>query len=397
MLNKSVFKSLVFFTLLFFVSVNSVLAQDTNCRAPDTKDPAKLQEIINACSSKLEVLSKQRTTLSDQINYMDTQINLTQLEINSNSEKQILLQKEIDNLGNRIGELEVNLSQISEMVNRKISAIYKQQKVPALSYVFFADNLPSFLRSIQYLKKTQENDRQILIRTQNKKLNFKEQKGLREQKEEELRQITTKLESYKINLGYQQQEKENLLQITQNDEKTYQNILNQARAEYLAIKAIVAGSGTESKVKDVTKGETIANLILGPSCNSGGTHLHFIVKDGSSTTNPFNYLKSVDSENCSGSSCGSGDGDSFNPSGSWDWPLNPRISLTQGFGSTWAVLHSWVGSIYSFHDGIDFTGSGTNVMAVNDGELYKGSYGCVPYARVAHKDSQISTYYLHVY
>jgi hypothetical protein len=256
--------------------------------------------------------------------------------------------------------------------------------------------LPQFFRSIQYLQKSQEQDRQILIRTQNQKLNFKEQKTLREEKEEELKQVTVKLENYKASLGAQQEEKEKLLELTQNDERAYQNILAQARAEYTAIRGIISGSGVETKIKDVARGDSIATVISGPSCNSGGTHLHFMVKEGGGVVNPFNYLKSVEADNCSGPGYCS-PGDSFSPSGSWDWPLNPKIILNQGFGDTWAVHNTWVGSIYSFHDGIDFSGSSLDVKAVADGELYKGNYGCLPYAKLKHKDANIETYYLHVY
>ena len=177
-------------------------------------------------------------------------------------------------------------------------------------------------------------------------------------------------------------------------------MLEQARAEYTAIQGIIAGAGTETKLREVKKGDAIASVISGASCNSSGGHLHFIIQDNGAVVNPFAYLKSVDYSNCSGSSCGSSDGDSFSPSGSWDWPLNPPIELEQGYGSTWGVRNTWVGRIYSFHNGIDINGSSNTVSSVADGELYKGSYavGCaLSYVKVVHKESNIVTFYLHVY
>ena len=64
------------------------------------------------------------------------------------------------------------------------------------------------------------------------------------------------------------------------------------------------------------------------------------------------------------------------------------------------MRNTWVGRIYSFHNGIDITGSSSNVYAVADGTLYRGSYavGCtLSYAKLAHKDSNVATLYLHVY
>jgi murein DD-endopeptidase MepM/ murein hydrolase activator NlpD len=74
--------------------------------------------------------------------------------------------------------------------------------------------------------------------------------------------------------------------------------------------------------------------------------------------------------------------------------------MYQGYGNTWAVKNTWVGRIYNFHNGIDIIGSSTEVKAVADGTLYRGSYsvGCpLLYVKLAHKDSNITTLYLHVY
>jgi len=131
--------------------------------------------------------------------------------------------------------------------------------------------------------------------------------------------------------------------------------------------------------------------------------LHFITSQDGKAVNPFNYLRpGVDFENCSGSSCGSSDGDAFNPSGSWDWPIAPKIKYSQGFGSTWATRNTWVGRIYSAHNGIDInSNSGSEVKAVRGGTLFRGSYsgasGCrLRYVRVDHDDSDLDTFYLHI-
>jgi murein DD-endopeptidase MepM/ murein hydrolase activator NlpD len=90
-------------------------------------------------------------------------------------------------------------------------------------------------------------------------------------------------------------------------------------------------------------------------------------------------------------------GDTWNPSGSWDWPISPTIQFHQGYGVTWFVrAYGW----YSFHNGIDISGSSDNAYAVADGILYRGSYsvGCaLSYVKLAHKDSNVATLYLHVY
>ena len=155
-------------------------------------------------------------------------------------------------------------------------------------------------------------------------------------------------------------------------------------------RGIIAGAGTEIKIREVKKGDVIASIISGPSCNSSGSHLHFIVQEGETVKDPFGYLKSIDNINDSG-------GDTWNPSGSWDWPISSTVEFHQGYGVTWFVrAYGW----YNFHNGIDISGSSNNVYSVADGTLYRGSYALrctLSYAKLVHKDSNISTLYLHVY
>jgi len=164
----------------------------------------------------------------------------------------------------------------------------------------------------------------------------------------------------------------------------------------------MAGKGTEEEVGKVNQGQRIASVIQGTSCNSSGAHLHFTIAQNGSTQNRFDYLNAgIDYENCSGpGSCSPAD--PFNPHGSWDWPISSKIKFTQGYGSTWAIANTWVGRIYSFHNGIDISSlSSSEIRTVRSGTLYRGSYtgynGCrLRYVRVDHDDSDLDTFYLHV-
>ena len=85
--------------------------------------------------------------------------------------------------------------------------------------------------------------------------------------------------------------------------------------------------------------------------------------------------------------------------GSWNWPIDDPIRITQEYGET---LWTRRGDVhYSFHTGIDmFSDSSLLVKAVKEGKLYRGSISCgggtLTYVKVDHKDSDIDTYYLHV-
>jgi len=264
-----------------------------------------------------------------------------------------------------------------------------------LLLIISSDNLNEAFNRFSYLKKIQDGDRNLLDRLKKANDTYKDQKVDQED-------LQNKLAQQKKNLDSQKQQKANLLAITKNDEKKYQTLLTVARAEYAAIQGIIAGRGVETEVGKVSQGQRIASIIQGSSCNSKGTHTHFIVrKADKSTDNPFNYLSGgIDYENCSGSFCGSSDGDSFNPSGAWPWPISPKIKFNQGYGYTWAVQNDpIIRQIYTFHNGIDINSNSNEVRAVKAGTLYQGSYnvGCMlKYVRIDHDDSDLDTLYLHV-
>ncbi|PJC33210.1 hypothetical protein CO051_01870 [Candidatus Roizmanbacteria bacterium CG_4_9_14_0_2_um_filter_39_13] len=388
----------IFISFLICIGIISffspyLLAQTPSATAiPSTSNTSDLESKIQELEKKLTEVKSQKNTLSAQISYMDTQMHLAELRINETEEKIVNSEKEINVLGVRISSLDNSLDTLSKQLLERIVAGYKNRDVTLVDLVLDSKNTSKLVNRLKYYDLARNRNQKSLLQVQEAKSNFIEQKDLREKKVEQLDELQTTLQQQKVVLDQQKDQKKKILTDTQNSESVYQNLLQQAKAEYVAIQQITSGGGSETELRNVTKGETIATLISGKSCNSNGRHLHFIVKEGDSVIDPFSKLKSVDYVNDS-------NGDAFNPSGSWDWPLPPTISLHQGFGNTWFVrTYSW----YPSHNGIDITGASNNVSAVEDGTLYKGTYsgfnGCaLSYVRLQHKDSNISTLYLHVY
>lgn len=386
-------KRLIFITVLI---VSGLLYVNWNYPIASAQDADQqkidLQKKIAEYESKLVDIRSQKNTLSAQIDYMDTQIYLTGLKISDSEEKIKEAEKEINVLGTRIANLDSSLDNLSKTLLERIVAGYKTRDISLLDIVLDSSNTANLVNRLKYYDLTRNKNQKALLQVQETKSNFEEQKDLREKKVEQLDKLKSELDQQNKDLKTQQFVKQDLLKITQNDEKNYQQLLAQAKAEYAAIQQITAGGGKETELREVKKGDNIATIISGKSCNSSGSHLHFIVKEGDAVVNPFSKLKSVEYDNDS-------NGDDFNPSGSWDWPLSPKITLHQGYGITWFVkTYSW----YPAHNGIDITGSSYDILAVEDGTLYKGTYsgfnGCaLSYVKVKHKDSNISTLYLHVY
>ncbi|MBU3979657.1 hypothetical protein KKE68_08255 [Patescibacteria group bacterium] len=367
------------------------------------KELEDLNKKIHDLEQKVNDLKKQENSLSSQIDVMDNQIQLTQYRINVVQEQINDTTLDIDTAGKKIKNLEGSLNNVTKVLLSRIVATYQAGEIDPVRILLASSNLQEFLSRENYLKIVQEHDKELLFNTQQAKVDYANQKSLLEGKKKKILALQIQLDEYNKQLDQEKIIKQDLLSITKNDEDKYQQLLATARSEYEAIQGIVAGKGEETLVGHVNEGERIASVIQGSSCNSDGAHLHFIVNQNGNNQNPFNYLRGgSDYENCSGSSCGSSDGDAFNPSGNWEWPINPKISINQGYGSTWAIRNTWVGRIYSFHNGLDInSNTSSEAKAVKSGNLYRGSFGggggCrLRYVKLNHDEGGIESYYLHV-
>lgn len=377
------FKKLVLLLAIILFCTKTCLA---------TEDPMVLQQKADEIKAELDKLGKKENTLINQIKINDSQINLALLEITRKENEITVLQKEIQKLAVDIGKLDINLNQLTSVFIEQINQNYKMQKQGPPITSILLNNFNNYLSQLRYVTAFQKNSQETILKLETTRTDFDAQKTTKEQKQIELEIKTKELSLKKNDLENQKSSNKKLLQDTKNSEANYQKLLAGIRAELAAIEGILAGKGEEIRVGGVNPGDRIATVISGSSCNSSGTHLHFMVQKDGSVQNPFNYLKSIDHHNDSG-------GDPFNPSGSWDWPLSPKIELTQGYGKTWAIANTWVKRIYSFHNGIDITSNDLSVRTPHKGVLYRGSFksGCIlKYVRVEDPDTKMETYYLHV-
>ncbi len=382
----------IFLLVLIFSRAYSLAETPTSTPTPENSaGKQELQNKINDLQNKINDLQNQEKTLSSQIAVMDNQVKLTEYQIASTQEQITNITLDIDTTTKKISGLEKSLNELVEVLLNRMVATYEIGTIQPLQILLTSSDASDFLSRLNYLRRAQAHDKQLIYQTQQAKVDYANQKEIFEDKKKKIESLKSQLEAYTAQLEQEKQGKQKLLVETKGSEANYQSLLAEARAEYLQIQGIIAGKGVESEIKQVGQGETIATIISGASCNSTGSHLHFTVSRNGIAENPFNFLKPVDYTNDSG-------GDAWNPSGSWDWPLDPPIDFNQGYGVTWYVQNY---PVYTSHNGIDIAGSSSNVKAVKSGTLFQGSYtgngGCrLKYVRVHQSDDGLDTFYLHV-
>ncbi len=372
---------LVSLLVVFFVLPPVVFGQGTN----------EVDKRIGELQQKITDLQGQENTLSKQIILLNSKISLTTLRIDTTKSAIMKLSDEINELAQEIDRLELLLTKRSELVLRRIPESYKRHVVPQFGMVLLSQNISDFIFRIKYITTIQEQDAALLFQLKATQNNFSERKDLREKKKQQQETLKRQLENETAQLSQQKKDKQALLDQTRNSETVYQQLLAQALAEKLAIERALVDA---VNLGHVDKGQVIA--LVGntgyPGCSTGA-HLHFEVRLNNAWTDPSSYLSSktvIDDQN-GGTSWTVG-------SGSWQWPLQDTVHITQHFGKTpWSWRYTYSGGI---HTGFDMISDSSEVIrAPNEGTLYSSSQTCgnsIIKIKYIDHGSGIISFYLHV-
>lgn len=203
----------------------------------------KLNQLTNQIKeyeNEIQKLKSQGITLSNQIAQYNAQIALTTLKI-SETETQIEL------LGGRIDLIQTSLGSLNEAFVRRVNRTYKMTRLgEPVTMLLTSNNLDGAVSSFHYLKKIQEADGDLLKRLADAKSTY-------EVKKLEQENLQNKLEKESKALSSQKAAKANFLSQTKNDEKKFQELLSEAKAQLSALSRFVAGQGGASILSNQTK------------------------------------------------------------------------------------------------------------------------------------------------
>ncbi|MFZ1619845.1 MAG: hypothetical protein WAT72_04325 [Microgenomates group bacterium] len=241
-------KKLILYTGLTLALLISFFTVSHIVKAQSCGNEADCKKLISEYEQKLVGIRDQKNTLSSQIEFADTQIYLTTLRIQDTERKISQTADEVESLKGRIVTLNSSLDYLSKLLLEKIVESYKRREPPFLAVFIDPDNASTMINRLKYAKVAEENDRKLAFQVQQAKLNFEQQKDLREDKQIELAKLSDALEGQKIALNGQKAQKQKLLTDTQSDEFTYQRLLAQAQAQLSGFRSFVQTAGASSVI-----------------------------------------------------------------------------------------------------------------------------------------------------
>lgn len=236
--------SLVFFS--FFLVSRVAFAEDPTETPSPTPSPSEaskesqvkeLNQRIIELQGKVDDLRAQGKTLSSQISVMDNQTKLTEYRINATKQELDELEGDIKVAAGKVTTLEGSLNKITKSLLSRIVATYQVGNIPEMHVLLAANNMETYLSRANYLRLVQAHDKQLLMNTQQAKIDYQNQKEIFEDKKTKVESLKGQLEDYTEQLGEEKKSKEQLLSVTKNDEARYQKLLSEAKAQISSFKS----------------------------------------------------------------------------------------------------------------------------------------------------------------
>ncbi len=247
---KNIFSFAFLFLLSSFCFSLSVYAQ-TESPTP-TPDNGALNTKIKELETKVAELRSQGDSLSAKIGVLDNQIKLTEYRINSTKQEIIEFEKDIIIAGGRMKNLEGSLTDVSKVLLNRIVSTYKVGTQGTIMAMLASGDIQSFISRANYLRIVQQHDKQLLYSTQQAKLDYANQKTIFEDKKTKVLGLKTQLESYTTQLDADKEGKKKLLADTQGDERNYQRLLSQAKAQLAGFSRFTSNQGGSSLLSGQT-------------------------------------------------------------------------------------------------------------------------------------------------
>lgn len=243
-------------TLLVFIItliIFSLPAHAATCGEEVPKDEETLKTYIADCNDKLGALSGQKQTLASAIDYLNTQIKITQAKISSTTVQLNRLNVEISDLSGTISSLDLSLDDLTKTFISRVRQTYMFKSSYNADLLAQTARFTDLLRGIEYNKKMRDHNQSLLLALEKSRLDASLQKEQKEIKMKEIATLKAKLDSDKAALGGQIASKNKLLADTKNDETKYQLLLSAAQRQLRAFSNFVSGQGGASILSNQTK------------------------------------------------------------------------------------------------------------------------------------------------
>ena len=246
----------VIFLLVFYLLFYGYIHASVDCEGDPPSGSDKITEInqyIDSCAQKISSLKTEQTTLKQVISSINSKINLTQGQINQTEVQIKAVEKEIEVIGSVLDKVNESSNLLNKIYIARVRESYRRIRATKENLLFSSSSFSDYFTKLKYLNIAKSKDQLVLGELENSRKDYDSRRQSKQEKQKEIEALKSKMVQQKIELDKQQQEKQNLLNITANDEKKYQKLLSDAKAQLAAIRRFVSSNGGATILSNQTK------------------------------------------------------------------------------------------------------------------------------------------------
>lgn len=246
-------KSIFLWLIVFFACSRQIVFAATDCEQKYKCDEKKNdQSQYSSClaqekscwEANVSEAQAQASTLKSAISILDGQIKVQSVKIQQTTAQINQLESEIADLGQRIAGLSLSLDHFSGILIDRIVENYKQRRTDLKADLFASSSFNEFVTQERYLSQVQAQTLDLMRKTETQRLDYNQQKTLKEEKQAEVEQKQKELQSQKNELDGQKKAKDQLLTETKNSETIYQQKVTQLNAQLASFSSFASAIGT---------------------------------------------------------------------------------------------------------------------------------------------------------
>src|ERR1035437_4560032 len=212
---------LLLVTVLLSISAGIVHSQTATPTPTPTSAPDN-SGAIQDLQNKINAAQAQKKTYSSQIELIGNKIKLTEYQIEATQEQITSVTLDIDTTSKKITSLQSTLeTTITVLVNR-IVATYEVGTIQPFQILISSSNASDFLTRLNYLRIARKHDRDLVIETQQAKVDYSNQKNIFEDKKQQLATLQQQLQAQTTQLDQEKQVQQQLLATTEAQIASYQ-------------------------------------------------------------------------------------------------------------------------------------------------------------------------------
>src|SRR5579872_1434964 len=148
---------------------------------------------------------------------MDSQIQLTQLRINSTQQQILDLTLNIATASDKINNLQSSIDNLTKVLLNRIVATYEVGSSQPFQILVSSNDITDFFTRANYLKIAQAHDKQLVYDTVQAKNDYANQKQIYEDEKKQVVALQAQLQTYNDQLDQEKSAKQSLLSQTQGD------------------------------------------------------------------------------------------------------------------------------------------------------------------------------------